>query len=73
MATGLSVDDPRVVTATLERVTGIDFGCDLTLSWPYVLRRPILECRRAGACRTHQLATAIGDAFGATGLDTMGT
>ncbi len=37
MATGLSVDDPRVVTATLERVTGIDFGCDLTLSWPYVL------------------------------------
>ena len=35
--TGLSMDDPRVVTAELDRVTGIDFGCDLTLSWPYVM------------------------------------
>ena len=33
---GLSIDDPRVVTAELDRVTGIDLG-DLTLSWPYVM------------------------------------
>ena len=36
-AAGLSTDDPRVVRVTLDRKTGIDFGCDLTLSWPYVL------------------------------------
>ena len=34
---GLSINDPRVYTATLDRKTGIDFGCDLTLSWAYVL------------------------------------
>ena len=34
---GLSKNDPRVFTATLDRKTGIDFGCDLTLSWAYVL------------------------------------
>tara|TARA_B110001452_G_scaffold262833_1_gene263390 strand:+ start:754 stop:1632 length:879 start_codon:yes stop_codon:yes gene_type:complete len=34
---GLSTEDPRVVRVTLDRKTGIDFGCDLTLSWPYVL------------------------------------
>ena len=33
----LSLDDPRILTVSLERKTGIDFGCDLTLSWPYVL------------------------------------
>ena len=34
---GLSTADPRVVRVTMDRKTGIDFGCDLTLSWPYVL------------------------------------
>jgi len=33
----LSLDDPRIVTVSLDRRTGIDFGCDLSLSWPYVL------------------------------------
>jgi ferredoxin len=33
----LSLDDPRILTVSLARKTGIDFGCDLTLSWPYVL------------------------------------
>ena len=31
------MDDPRVTTVAVERVTGIDFGCDLQLRWPYVL------------------------------------
>ena len=31
------MQDPRVVTAELDRRPGIDFGCDLTLAWPYVL------------------------------------
>jgi ferredoxin len=30
-------EDPRVYTATIGKRTGIDFGCDLSLSWPYVL------------------------------------
>jgi len=34
---GLSPDDPRLVTIKLDRVTGIDFGCDITLRWPYVM------------------------------------
>jgi len=29
--------DPRLVSVSLDRVTGIDFGCDLTLRWPYVM------------------------------------
>jgi len=33
----LSVNDPRLVTVTLDKTTGIDFGCDLSLRWPYVL------------------------------------
>ena len=33
----LSVDDPRVLTVAIDRVTGIDFGCDITLRWVYVL------------------------------------
>ena len=33
----LSMEDPRILTVSLSRKTGIDFGCDLTLSWPYVL------------------------------------
>ena len=36
-APGLSTDDPRVLAVAVDRVTGIDFGCDLTLRWPYVL------------------------------------
>ena len=36
-AGGLSSEDPRLLTVELDRVTGIDFGCDLTLSWPYVM------------------------------------
>ena len=34
---GLSMKDPRILTVSVDRVTGIDFGCDLQLSWPYVL------------------------------------
>lgn len=34
---GLSTADPRVCTVTLDRRTGIDYGCDLTLAWPYVM------------------------------------
>ena len=34
---GLSMEDPRLYTVEVDRVTGIDFGCDLTLRWPYVL------------------------------------
>lgn len=33
----LTTDDPRVITLNIDRVTGIDFGCDLALKWPYVL------------------------------------
>jgi len=33
----LSLSDPRVLTVVVDRVTGVDFGCDLTLRWPYVL------------------------------------
>jgi ferredoxin len=33
----LSTDDPRVLTIPLDRNTGIDFGCDLSLRWCYVL------------------------------------
>jgi len=29
--------DPRLRTVILDRNTGIDFGCDITLRWPYVL------------------------------------
>ena len=36
-APGLSTDDPRVLSVAVDRVTGIDFGCDLQLRWPYVL------------------------------------
>jgi len=34
---GLSMDDPRILTVSIDRRTGINFGCDLTLSWPYVM------------------------------------
>ena len=34
---GLSMEDPRLFTVEVDRVTGIDFGCDLALRWPYVL------------------------------------
>lgn len=30
-------EDPRVYTANITKPTGIDFGCDLSLRWPYVL------------------------------------
>jgi len=33
----LTTDDPRVLTVDVDRVTGIDFGCDLQLRWPYVM------------------------------------
>lgn len=33
----LDTDDPRVLTIYVDKVTGIDFGCDLTLRWPYVM------------------------------------
>eukprot|EP00967_Tisochrysis_lutea_P008986 scaffold10711_cov32-Tisochrysis_lutea.AAC.1 len=33
----LSRDDPRLLSVSLDKVTGIDFGCDLSLCWPYVL------------------------------------
>jgi len=33
----LTTDDPRVLTLDIDRVTGIDFGCDLGLRWPYVM------------------------------------
>lgn len=33
----ISLDDPRLIQVTLERKTGIDFGCDISLRWPYVL------------------------------------
>ncbi|KAL1525187.1 hypothetical protein AB1Y20_020057 [Prymnesium parvum] len=33
----ISLEDPRLVQVSLERKTGIDFGCDITLRWPYVL------------------------------------
>lgn len=34
---GLSMEDPRVLTVVLDRVTGVNFGCDLSLCWPYVM------------------------------------
>ena len=30
---GLSMEDPRLYTVEVDRVTGIDFGCDLALRW----------------------------------------
>ena len=33
----ISLDDPRLVQVSLDRNTGIDFGCDLSLRWPYVM------------------------------------
>lgn len=33
----ISLTDPRLVLVSLERTTGIDFGCDLSLRWPYIL------------------------------------
>ena len=33
----LDLKDPRILTVSLDRTTGIDFGSDLALRWPYVL------------------------------------
>mmetsp|Transcript_151838 Transcript_151838/g.268101 ORF Transcript_151838/g.268101 Transcript_151838/m.268101 type:complete len:321 (-) Transcript_151838:223-1185(-) len=42
----LRTDDPRIFTVELERPTGIDFGCDGSLRWPYILS---LDPRSAAA------------------------
>lgn len=59
----LSVNDPRLVTVSLDRVTGIDFGCDLSLRWPYVLAfTPGGAAERQGELRIgDQLLAVQGD------------
>ena len=60
---GLSKNDPRVFTATLDRKTGIDFGCDLTLSWPYVLAiDPDGSAAREGSVRKGDQLVAVAGA-----------
>ena len=57
---GLSINDPRVFSATLDRKTGIDFGCDLTLSWPYVLSLdPDGAAAREGSVRVGDQLVAV--------------
>ena len=59
----LSAMDPRVVSVTLDKVTGIDFGCDLSLCWPYVLSlTPGGAAERLGELRVgDQLLTVSGE------------
>jgi ferredoxin len=60
---GLSTDDPRVYNVELDKVTGVDFGCDLSLQWPYVLSMvPDGSAARSGVVLTgDQLVAVAGD------------
>ena len=60
---GLSLSDPRIVTVELDRVTGIDFGCDLTLRWPYVMAlTPSGSAERTGLVRKGDQLVAVAGA-----------
>jgi len=60
---GLSTDDPRVLSVSVDRVTGIDFGCDLALRWPYVLALvPDGSAARTGEIRIGDQLVAIAGA-----------
>ena len=57
---GLSTSDPRLVGATLARVTGIDFGCDLSLRWAYIMGlTPDGSAERSGELRVGDQLVAI--------------
>ena len=69
----LSLEDPRLVSVSLDRVTGIDFGCDLSLRWPFVLALvPEGAASRSGQVHIgDQLIAISGDAV--VGLDMAST
>lgn len=72
----LSASDPRVVSVTLDRVTGIDFGCDLSLRWPYVLSLvPDGAAARSGELQLGDQLLAVGgiSVIGAAIGDAMDT
>ena len=57
----LTTDDPRVLTVDVDRVTGIDFGCDLQLRWPYVMGLvPNGAAARTGLIKLGDQLVAVG-------------
>ena len=71
---GLSTEDPRVISVEIDRNTGIDFGCDLALRWPYVMSLvPNGAAERDGRIRVGDQLVAIsgGSVIGLTIGDAM--